>query len=124
MKYNRYFESQFAGCLLLAKAFDPHRNREVELRMLPGEFEVVGVSDGTDCWIAPVSGDPFSVSVKRILDGIREGKMPAQQRTRVRVMVGDAPKTDQEGPRRVRVSVPDESPAPASATRGRVYVRA
>ena len=75
-RYNHHFANHFSGCLLLAHAHDPYRNRDVQLRQLPGEFDVVGVTDGTDAWIAPVAGDPFSVSVKRILEDLRAGKMP------------------------------------------------
>lgn len=79
MRYNHHFANHFGSCLLLAHARDPHRERDVQLRMLPGEFEVVGVTDGTDAWIAPVAGDPFGVGIKRILDGVREGRMPSPQ---------------------------------------------
>lgn len=126
-KYNHYFQSHFAGCLLLANAFDPHRNRQVELRMLPGEFEIVGVSDGTDAWIAPVSGDPFSVSVKRILENIRNGKMPAQQRQRARVLIDvaeDAPPASGKARRRVEFIEPTQPPAQEAKPRRRVNVHA
>ena len=104
-RFNRFMEAHFAGCRLLAKARDNCRNRDVSIYQVPGEFETVGVSDGTDCWMAPVAADPFSVSVKRILDDLREGKSPAPvistKRTRVRV---DAPQDEQPKERtRVRL---------------------
>lgn len=77
MRYNHHFQNHFGSCVLLAKAHDPYRNRNVELRLLPGEFDVVGVTDGTDCWIAPVVNDPFSVGIGRIIDTIRQtGQLP------------------------------------------------
>ena len=65
-KWNHHFANHFGSCMLLAKARDEHRNRDVEVRMLPGEFEVVGVTDGTDAWIAPVIADPFNVNIRGI----------------------------------------------------------
>ncbi len=126
-KYNHHFKSHFAGCLKLADAYDPHRNRQVELRMLPGEFDVVGVTDGTDAWIAPVSGDPFSVSVKRILEDLRNGKMPAQSRQRTRVVIEapqDAPPTQGKARRSVLFVEPDPTPTEATKARRRVNVHA
>ena len=75
-KYNHHFKNNFGSCRLLARTRDEHRDREVTVHLLPGEWEHVGVSDGTDSWIAPVSADPFSVSVKRILADILAGKNP------------------------------------------------
>lgn len=75
-RFNGHFANHFSSCLLLARAHDPYRQREVQLRLLPGEFDYVGITDGTDAWIAPVAGDPFSVGIKRILDELRQGKMP------------------------------------------------
>jgi hypothetical protein len=95
--------------------------------MLPGEFEIVGVSDGTDAWIAPVSGDPFSVSVKRILEDIRSGKMPAQQRQRTRVLVGvaeDAPPAQGKARRCVEFIEPIVTTAKEAKPRRRVNVHA
>lgn len=77
MRYNHHFASHFSSCVLLASAFDPHRNRQVQLRALPGEFSVVGVTDGVDAWIAPVAGDPFSVNIARIIEEFaRTGRVP------------------------------------------------
>ena len=75
-RFNEYFKNHWEGCRLLAEARDNHRNRDVRIYMVPGEFDIVGVSDGTDAWVAPVAIDPFSVSVKRILEDIRAGKDP------------------------------------------------
>lgn len=77
MGYRNWINCHFDNCRLLANAYDEHRNRAVRVFMMPGVFDVVGVSDGVDAWVAPVIADPFSVSVKRILDDIQAGKDPA-----------------------------------------------
>lgn len=85
-KFNRYMESHFAGCRQLAKTRDVFRERDVQVFMIPGDFEMVGVTDGTDAWVAPVIADPFRVNVARILRDIRDGKDPVlevSQRRRV-----------------------------------------
>lgn len=105
-RFNEYFKNHWEGCRLLAEARDNHRNRDVRIYMVPGEFDIVGVSDGTDAWVAPVAIDPFSVSVKRILEDIREGKDP-------RAVI--APKR-----RRINITEPEPQPLPASETTQRI----
>lgn len=89
-RFNHYFNTHFSSCVLLAHAHDPYRQRDVQLRLLPGEFDVVGVTDGTDAWVAPVVGDSFRVNIKRILDDIRAGKPhvaePMKRRERKQLM--------------------------------------
>lgn len=75
-KFNTYFNNDFAGCRLLAKAYDHCRDRNVNIYLVPGFDDCVGVSDGTDKWIAPVIADPFSVNVAQIIADIRDGKSP------------------------------------------------
>lgn len=82
-RWNQHMTSHFSSCRLLATSHDHCRQRNVRIYMLPGEFTVVGVSDGTDAWIAPVAADPFSVHVGRILQGIQEGKEVERPRVRV-----------------------------------------
>lgn len=72
--FKLYMSSKFAGCRLLAHAYDHCRMREVRIFMMPGEVESVGVSDGVDTWIAPVAADPFSVNIPRIITDILAGK--------------------------------------------------
>lgn len=81
-RYNRYFENHFSGCVFLAAAFDPYRDRKVELRAIPGQFDIVGVTDGTDCWIAPVIANPFSVNVAKLMQNLREGKLTSASKPR------------------------------------------
>lgn len=112
MSYKSWINCHFAGCRLLANAHDEHRNRAVQVFMLPGHFDHVGVTDGTDAWIAPVIADPFSVNVKRILDDIQAGKDPrveSKGRQRVR-LVGLAEALIQESPK-LRKRIVLRSPA-------------
>lgn len=74
--FKHYFNNRFEGCRLLARARDMHRNRDVLIYLVPGEWEVVGVSDGTDVWIAPIVADPFSVNIKQAVEDIKNGKQP------------------------------------------------
>ncbi len=75
-RYNVMMNSHFSSCVLLAKAHDPYRNRDVQIRMIPGDFSIVGVTDGTDAWICPTSIDPFGINLEKILDTIRNGGAP------------------------------------------------
>lgn len=72
--FGDYVRSNFSACRHIADARDQHRERDVRIYMMPGEFDHVGVHDGTDSWIAPVIADPFSIDIKRTLQDIREGK--------------------------------------------------
>lgn len=76
MRFNEHLRSHFGSCRRLAKARDEHRNRDVTLFLIPGEFDIVGVSDGVDAWVSPVAINPFSVNVSRILRDIQEGREP------------------------------------------------
>lgn len=76
MSYKFWMNCHFDNCLHLASTRDPYRDRDVRIYALPGEFDVVGVSDGTDAWIAPVSANPFigqGVNIKAILGSVRDG---------------------------------------------------
>lgn len=71
--YNYYFANDFRSCTLLAYARDPYRERDVRIYQIPGEVENVGITDGTDKWIAPVIANPFSVNIIALMDNIRNG---------------------------------------------------
>lgn len=73
-KFNAYFMNDFVACRLLAYARDVYRNRDVRIYQVPGEWDFVGVTDGVDKWIAPISANPFSVNVGRLLEDIKAGK--------------------------------------------------
>lgn len=113
MKYNRHFQDHFRSCQLLKTGHDPHRNRRVEIRFIPGEYEVVGITDGTDAWVAPVSTG-FLEDVRKLLERIRAGDRiepiyEAPKKSRERVKLSDeviAPLLDgTEKPRRERVRI-------------------
>lgn len=72
--WKTFINSGFSGCMLLAYARDHVRQRDVKIWLVPGERDDVGISDGTDAWIAPVSADCFSVNVKRLIDDLNAGK--------------------------------------------------
>lgn len=72
-RYNHHFANHFGGCRLLKSGHDPHRNRPVKIYAIPGEFDVVGISDGTDAWIAPVATG-FLEDVRKMLVRIQQGE--------------------------------------------------
>lgn len=119
--FKLYMNSNYAGCRLVATGYDPHRKRDVRMYQIPGEPEALGVSDGTDRWIAPLSS-PF---LKPVLDAIRQsvsgeavtfpvvlqerpGGAVGQRRERRRIQ-HDEP---QAAPRQRRVIIREE-PTPA-----------
>lgn len=97
--YKYYFGNGFAGCKLLAHTRDVYRERDVRVFMIPGEFDVVGVTDGTDCWIAPVAADPFRVNVADLIRRVRAGEP---------ITVSEPPKR----PRRALIDEAQPSPRP------------
>lgn len=72
-RYNNYFASHFSSCRLLKVGRDPHRGRDVKIYAIPGEFDVVGISDGTDSWVAPVATG-FLEDVRKMLVRIQAGE--------------------------------------------------
>jgi hypothetical protein len=97
MAYNNYFASNFARCRLLATARDPHRDRAVQLFQIPGEPEFVGVFDGVDKWISPISIDPFSAGVARIIAKLESAPHPTERR-RINVQQTTVPPAQQPLP--------------------------
>lgn len=102
MRYNHHLQNHFGSCLLLARAHDAHRGRDVQLRALPGEFDVVGVTDGTDAWLAPATCRPFGVDVAALLQRVRDGTHTAP-RGRPRHALAEDAQEPQPAPRRRRV---------------------
>lgn len=83
-RYNSYMNNHFSACLLLTHMHDPHRSRDVRVHMIPGEFEIVGLTDGVDSWICPTS-TPFMEKVRKILGTVRDGSfVRAEPRRRER----------------------------------------
>lgn len=72
-RYNHLFANHFGSCRLLKVGRDPHRERDVKIYAIPGEFDVVGISDGTDSWVAPVATG-FLEDVRKILVRIQAGE--------------------------------------------------
>ena len=90
MKYNRYFINHFRDCRLLVSGYDPHRVRQVEIRLIPGEWDVVGISDGIDAWVAPIVVDsPLFQKARSVMADIRNGKDPKPLEARRRVLIDD-----------------------------------
>lgn len=94
-RYLYYLKNGFDSCRLLAETRDVHRNRDVRVYMIPGEFEYVGVNDGVDKWIAPVIANPFSVDVRKLLAAIAAGDKPPEvpaPRQRVKLETPEVPR--------------------------------
>lgn len=114
MKYNHYMNSHFSGCQVIAKARDTCRERDVKIFRIPGYWDVVGVSDGTDSWIAPVSaglffrttsGDVADI-MRRLQAGEPLGPIPDAPGRRQRVALIE----DELPAARRRVSLDEEAP--------------
>ena len=106
-RFNAYFANHFAACRLLATGYDQHRLRHVKAYLVPGYQDEIGMTDGTDCWIAPVTSG-FSifkdVDLRKLVNSVFAGENP--------------PVAQAAGPRR-RVTLDDE-PAQAAPRRRRV----
>lgn len=118
--WKHYMNSGYAGCQLLAYARDHVRMRDVRIYKIPGEFDDVGITDGTDTWIAPVKADVFSVNVKRLMDDIAAGKQipkpePLVQSRRRQLLVEEPP---QDAPKRSRRALLDQPEPTPSFTQG------
>lgn len=109
-RFNAYMSSHYSGCKLIAESEDLFRKRPVRLYLIPGEFEVIGVSDGTDAWIAPVVPQCFRVDVADIVKRIRAGESVPVIRTASRRRVTLVEEEPEPAPRR-RVLL-EEEPQP------------
>ena len=87
-RWNSQINSHFSGCPVIATAYDPYRERQVTLHALPGQFDIVGITDGTDAWIAPSNIHPFSVNIPKLLETFKKGE---HLHPRVKVIVGVSP---------------------------------
>lgn len=103
-----HLDSHFRNCQQLAHARDEHRNRDVTIHLIPGRFDIVGINDTVDAWVAPVAADPFSVNIKRMLDDIQAGK-PIHE-------------VVQHPPRKRKQLLPAQAELPLSLPRRRVLV--
>lgn len=117
--WKHYMSSHFSSCTLLARARDHHRERDVRIYVIPGVGDAVGISDGTDCWIAPASAECFSVNVRRLLDDLHAGRgisaealAGPKKRERRALLSTDDPPAPPDRPRR-RL---EADPAPIPST--------
>lgn len=111
MRWNHHLNNHFGSCRLLGKGYDPYRKRDIEVRALPGEFELVGITDGTDSFVTGVN-TPFLAPYKRLLDEIRQGNNPQVittrgRRERASLEEGPAPETEVRV-RRARAQLDDD----------------
>lgn len=104
-KFTSYLNVHFRGlgCRLIARAFDEHRGRRVDISAIPGYWDIVGVSDGTDAWIAPATAGLFfktaSGDCAEIMRRLQAGEeLPP---------IPDAP-----APKRQRLALDEEEPQP------------
>lgn len=118
MSFNVHLRSQFSGCRLLGNGHDPHRNRDVRFYAIPGQFDVVGITDGAESFIAPASS-PFLAPYKKALDDLHQGKEPQPintPRRRERHSFEEAPRAEarpaepESNPRRRERHSFDEEP--------------
>jgi hypothetical protein len=122
--FKHWMSVKFEGCRHIASTHDPYRKRDVKVFAMPGDFELVGISDGTDSWIAPVSANPFvsqGIDVKKLLSQLREGTLVApadSSRTRHRIIIDQSRRpTDERGPTLGRRLI---NPQPETPTRRRI----
>lgn len=123
---NTHFEG--SGCRLIARAFDKCRQRRVKLYAVPGYWDVVGVSDGTDAWIAPASAGLFMETatgncadlMRRLQAGDELPPVPewpdSPKRGRVALEDDEEPKPRPTKPR-ARVSLEEDEPTTPRRTR-------
>jgi hypothetical protein len=129
-KFNLYLNNHFAGygCRLIARARDTSRGRDVTIHAIPGYWDVVGVSDGTDAWIAPTAAGPFfktsTGDVGKIMKALEAGDplppvpdAPQASPGRRRVILLDD--SDASPPRRSRTPL---EPAGTAVAQGRRHV--
>lgn len=125
--FNQYFANHFGSCRLLAYARDPHRERDVKLYVIPGHWDCVGVTDGTDCWIAPsVKGHLCfkNVDVWQLLADLHDGKLPTPKplQARRRLLIDDEPAPTPAPAPRVRRRISEDDPQPQRLRRHHVEV--
>lgn len=124
-RFNTYMNTHFraSGCRLIARAVDKCRERRVEIFAMPGHYDVVGVTDGTDAWVAPASAGLFfhtatgdcSDIMRRLQAGEELPPVPDFPTKRARVSLED----DEPAPRpkRSRVQVEEDEPTPRRTRR-------
>lgn len=118
-RFNNYMNSHFAACTLLAEARDNCRNRDVRVYAVPGYTDCVGVTDGTDSWIAPVSASIFSVNIERQMQDMNAGCLKVVRRAQAtgrRALLDEGPPIAPRPVKRRVLASFDEPQAPAKPT--------
>lgn len=76
-RFNHYMNTHFSGCVLLMQMLDAGRGRTMSFYQIPGEWDLAGITDGTDSFVVPTTtADPTSAKLKKILEDLRNGKQP------------------------------------------------
>lgn len=94
MRFNHEMNTHFRDCTLIAEAYDSHRDRHVTLHILPGNEDCVGVTDGTDAWLCPISVDAFGINIAKARSDVRDGKDPIRRQkpaARRKLLLEDQP---------------------------------
>lgn len=113
--YKHYMNNGMRGCRLIAYKHDPHRNRDVRAFAVPGQFDVVLLTDGVDSWVCPaMKGHPYFDDYWQLLNKIANGEPippPTPIVHRARVRAAAEPQPDPEPARkRVRIQPADYQP--------------
>lgn len=123
-RFNFFMNTHFSSCRLIARARDLCRNRNVTIHQIPGYWDVVGISDGIDSWVAPViSAGPFfrtaTGDVEHIMKCLQAGDPlpPVPDAPRRRVTLTET--SDSPPPRRPRVTLMNDT---QPATRRRCVI--
>lgn len=116
-RFNSFLMNNFAGCKLLARCYDPHRSRDVALYLVPGYTDVVGVTDGVDRWVAPVTASLFTVNVQDLLRRLFAG----DQIDLPIIAHRERPEAAQNRRQRVRLHTDEPDPLP-SRQRARITI--
>lgn len=77
MTWNRYLNSNFSSCRLIATDFNPFTQSELRYYALPGEFANIGATDGYHSHIVPLNAQSPSIQrLKGLIDEIQQGGNP------------------------------------------------
>lgn len=68
--FNQYLNCHFRNCHEIAGTYSESYKRVVRIFYIPGYYDVVGISDGVDSWIANATASVCGINVRRILDSI------------------------------------------------------
>lgn len=78
--FNHYMNNHFGSCRLLVTGYDLCRNRDVKAYVIPGRADCIGLTDGTDAWIAPLTAGSsifHGVDLRKLVGSLFAGENPA-----------------------------------------------